>query len=545
MAHNNDALFGDSDDSDVPDLDLALGNRRNKRSRLFPREGQWCARATKDVNCMLLNRYAFVLLLTSLVIAVAFLGLISVHLLSQNKQLQKLLVLPEQLDALKRDIKRLKTDVELLRLSSAQSQHSGSSSSSNWNLNNNGTLFISDRLDTIESEVKAIADEFKYRIGEHSSGPSVMEDIRSLEAHISSVEERCVQGCESMRTVALNSGTSNASSSASKQTSRKHSLSADTAKRKRSKGISYRDTPIIFTRLSMSGLTVMVVYFTTLVYTGLLVAIEPWRDCHAPYWIWMSAGNVITVQLIVVSLITIIYRLKGSVFTDNRRRNYKCEFYSLLWAFETSSLADLAYHITLYMIANEDEGCNGVFKHDQILYTTVKVPYELISFFMPIWIILFVFRAHSKSFDEEDSNSSTLFTACSTRSLNNVIVVRNWHRRYRPLGSSQWSFVNPSEEVASRRQSLSSCRNPISSRAFTSSRAHQVQRASQNSKPPPVFRRTQSAPSLTPLLRRNSVSTSVIVSPLYSIPEETSQAQLSSSSSSDNLSTVANVDSDH
>lgn len=36
-------------------------------------------------------------------------------------------------------------------------------------------------------------------------------------------------------------------------------------------------------------------------------------------------------------------------------------YFSLLWAFETSTLVDLGYHITLYLLASEEEGCNAVF----------------------------------------------------------------------------------------------------------------------------------------------------------------------------------------
>uniref|UniRef100_A0A0M3IJD8 G protein-coupled receptor n=1 Tax=Ascaris lumbricoides TaxID=6252 RepID=A0A0M3IJD8_ASCLU len=290
-------------------------------------------------------------------------------------------------------------------------------------------------------------------------------------------------------------------------------------------------------RLSLSGLAVMLMYFTVLVYTGLVFAMEPWRDCHAPYWIWLSAGNVVTVQMIVISFIVIIHRLNRVSPSESTRRGHKCQLYSLLWAFETSTLVDLGYHITLYLLASEEEGCNAVFRHDQVRYTIVKVPYELISFLMPIWVILFVFRSPRKSCG--DDSDSTFFTQSAVRSLSNVVVVRNWHRRYRPLGSSQWAFVNPAVQVASQRsRRIPSSRSGADGAILRGAGTRAVVSGS--------VRRCHSAPNLTPPLRRNSLPHSFLSSPLYAIPEETSGVRsesISSSISSGNTSLETIVDS--
>lgn len=292
----------------------------------------------------------------------------------------------------------------------------------------------------------------------------------------------------------------------------------------------------VATRLPVFGLTLMFVYFTILLTIGLVFAMEPWKDCHAPYWIWLSAGNVITVQMIVISFILIIRRLNDILTEQSLRPSHKQQLCSLLWAFETSSIVDLSYHITLYLLADE-EGCGSIFKHDQWRYTAVKVPYELISFLLPIWVILIVFRAPAKSRDSyvDGSPDSSFLEGSRPRSLSNVIVVRNWRRRYRPLGSSQWAFVNPLAQIAAQRPRRTS-RNgngPSGRRTSDSSRASS-------------FRRTQSVPTLVvPRIRRNSLSFSVISSPLDPIPEEVHPAQSHSSSSisSDHTSLQPVVDS--
>uniref|UniRef100_A0A0N5ALE2 DUF1084 domain-containing protein n=1 Tax=Syphacia muris TaxID=451379 RepID=A0A0N5ALE2_9BILA len=246
------------------------------------------------------------------------------------------------------------------------------------------------------------------------------------------------------------------------------------------------------TRLPVLALTVMFIYFTFLLAVGLVFAMEPWRDCRAPYWIWLSGGNVLTVQMIVLSFAIIIRRLNSISSGEGVFRHHKQQFFSLLWAFETSTLVDLGYHITLYLLAGQ-EGCSSVFRHNQIRYTIVKVPYELISFLLPIWIILLVFqplRKSNSSYVDNDDSDFTFFSDTRARSISNVVVVRNWRRRYRPLGSSQWSFVNPATQIVSPQR---------------------VRRPS----------RTQSAPLLISRPpRRNSLSHSMISSPLYPIPEE-------------------------
>lgn len=35
--------------------------------------------------------------------------------------------------------------------------------------------------------------------------------------------------------------------------------------------------------------------------------------------------------------------------------------YSLFWTFETSAVADLCYHLCLFLLADDHKGCSGVF----------------------------------------------------------------------------------------------------------------------------------------------------------------------------------------
>ncbi|KAK6051544.1 hypothetical protein COOONC_10951, partial [Cooperia oncophora] len=188
-------------------------------------------------------------------------------------------------------------------------------------------------------------------------------------------------------------------------------------------------------RLCFSALFLMFTYFTLFLVAGFLLSIEPWRDCHAPYWIWFSAGEFMMVQLMVGSFFLILRRMSRISAAPNIRANQRRDLFSLFWAFETSALVDLGYHISLFILADDKKGCSGIFDHDQLRYSLLKFPYDLISFLMPVWAILYVFRSASKTNPYDDDLTESLYSSRSSSisSIADVVVVRNWRRRYRPL----------------------------------------------------------------------------------------------------------------
>ncbi|RCN29780.1 hypothetical protein ANCCAN_24463 [Ancylostoma caninum] len=124
----------------------------------------------------------------------------------------------------------------------------------------------------------------------------------------------------------------------------------------------------------------------------------------------------------------------------------------------------------------------------------LKFPYDIVSFLMPVWAILYVFRTTSKPNIYNDDSTESFYSsrASSISSIADVVVVRNWRRRYRPL-------TQPSQHdrpiLSGRRP-----RQPIAS-------------------PASRLRAVSSAPTIV-AGRRLSTSRSLVSSPLYSIPEE-------------------------
>uniref|UniRef100_A0A8R1HR65 Transmembrane protein n=1 Tax=Caenorhabditis japonica TaxID=281687 RepID=A0A8R1HR65_CAEJA len=267
-------------------------------------------------------------------------------------------------------------------------------------------------------------------------------------------------------------------------------------------------------RLCFVALFLLFTYFTAFLVMGyVLASIEQRLDCRAPYWIWFSVGEFLIVQMTLVSFCMIIRRMNRISAPWQMHAAQRRDIFVLMWAFETATFCDMAYHIGMFMLADEHSkmSCSAIFDHDQIRYSILKAPYDLVNFIMPAWSILYVFRTKTKlRADSEDSGeSSTTSTLSSAHSRNNVriadvVTVRNWRRRYRPL-------TQPS---ASERPVLHSQwrQNRINSNVVSSTSPSNQQPANLA----PRLRTVSSAP----MIRRMSVSHSIVSSPLYSIPEE-------------------------
>ncbi|PAV63680.1 hypothetical protein WR25_07794 [Diploscapter pachys] len=159
-------------------------------------------------------------------------------------------------------------------------------------------------------------------------------------------------------------------------------------------------------RLCFIALTLMFAYFTAFLIMGFLLSIEPNVDCRASYWIWYSSGEVLIVQLIVISFFLILRRINQISATQGMQTRQKRDLhinkvFRLLWTFETCAFADLAYHISLYIFTNEISGCSGLFANDQLRYTALKGPYDVVSILFPVWAVLFVFRFTKKQVYED------------------------------------------------------------------------------------------------------------------------------------------------
>ncbi|VBB26123.1 unnamed protein product [Acanthocheilonema viteae] len=208
MGQKDDLLL-DSDDSDIPDLDLPTANIRKERSRQRQNTG---AVILRQHTCSV--QIALILLLSAIVIAIAFLGFFILYISSQLEQLRndpRYEVVTRELEIIKSEMNRIKLDIDMLRLMTS------SSDTPTWN----ASSLLYTRLEHIETQINGIADK--------------------VQEQISVVANACIQGCGVVsKLVVSNNGT-------------KYTLdpNGEKLKKKRSKvpqWFSTRDIPVVFTR---------------------------------------------------------------------------------------------------------------------------------------------------------------------------------------------------------------------------------------------------------------------------------------------------------
>lgn len=223
-----DGLLLHSDDSDIPDLDLPTANIRTGRPRLF-------GKSRKNVETKLGRRRCcnileiLISLLVSIIIAIIFLGILSIYILSQLDELrhdQKFEIISREMEIVKREVNRIKTDIDMLRLIT----------SSPGTLSWNATVLLNTRLESIETQISDLI----IKIQERPSGHFENDALNLLSERLKEIENACIHGCGAISDLATNTT--------------KHfeySLIGEKSKKKRSKISRWqfiRDIPVVFTR---------------------------------------------------------------------------------------------------------------------------------------------------------------------------------------------------------------------------------------------------------------------------------------------------------
>ncbi|KAL3994871.1 hypothetical protein ACH3XW_23495 [Acanthocheilonema viteae] len=195
MGQKDDLLL-DSDDSDIPDLDLPTANIRKERSRLFSRQRQ-------NTGAVILRQHtcsvqiALILLLSAIVIAIAFLGFFILYISSQLEQLRndpRYEVVTRELEIIKSEMNRIKLDIDMLRLMTS------SSDTPTWN----ASSLLYTRLEHIETQINGIADKVQEKLNDHLEN----DTLNLISEQISVVANACIQGCGVVsKLVVSNNGT--------------------------------------------------------------------------------------------------------------------------------------------------------------------------------------------------------------------------------------------------------------------------------------------------------------------------------------------------
>ncbi|GMS82434.1 hypothetical protein PENTCL1PPCAC_4609 [Pristionchus entomophagus] len=85
----------------------------------------------------------------------------------------------------------------------------------------------------------------------------------------------------------------------------------------------------IFFSLTFGSLFLMFSFFTAFVGLGFLLSIEQWTDCHAPYCIWFSLGQILKKILFSEESTSSILRINRKRAAPSLRRNQRTQILCL------------------------------------------------------------------------------------------------------------------------------------------------------------------------------------------------------------------------
>ncbi|CAG0901465.1 unnamed protein product [Darwinula stevensoni] len=139
-----------------------------------------------------------------------------------------------------------------------------------------------------------------------------------------------------------------------------------------------------------------------------------------PYWLMLSSGDFVIVQLFMVAGIYITKKINSLSTEEMMKKTQKRDLWAVILVFEFSAFLPLTYDVILQILGDDEIGCSGVFGHQQKVYSITFFIYMIFKFMLPIWTMLLVFHPTPSSpqdslavlgFGSEALTSSFIFNA--------------------------------------------------------------------------------------------------------------------------------------
>ena len=154
--------------------------------------------------------------------------------------------------------------------------------------------------------------------------------------------------------------------------------------------IIHKETVVDFVVKPIIG--VYVVYFTGVAAFGMVDISTSWTQCLKPYWLMLSSGDFLVVQLFTTAGYFITIKINSVSSSEGMKRTQKRDLWSLIFAFEVSALLPFIYEVCIIILGDEKIGCSGIFGHRQEVYSPIVFTFLLFKFLLPIWTMLAVFQ---------------------------------------------------------------------------------------------------------------------------------------------------------
>ncbi|MCP9262139.1 hypothetical protein DINM_005431 [Dirofilaria immitis] len=187
-----DGLLLDSDDSDIPDLDLPTASIRKGRSRLF-------SRARQNVGSVIVKQQSYSVQIV-LMLLLSARPSFNVIIIADDPKHE---VVTRELEIIKYELNRIKIDIDMLRLTTS------SPGTPVWN----ASSLLYTRLEDIESQISSIADKIQEKFNNHLEN----DTINWISERINAVADACSQGCETVsKLIVFNNGSKTLDSTSDK-----------------------------------------------------------------------------------------------------------------------------------------------------------------------------------------------------------------------------------------------------------------------------------------------------------------------------------------
>ncbi|KAL8619041.1 hypothetical protein ACOMHN_020739 [Nucella lapillus] len=147
---------------------------------------------------------------------------------------------------------------------------------------------------------------------------------------------------------------------------------------------------------------VMLYYVITAV-LAMLNMTSDGSQCMEPYWLLMSAMEVVLVQFFALAAVHITRRLNEISTLDSVRWAQKRDLWCIVFVLEFSAVVTLLYDITVQIVGDKEEGCGAIFNYQQSLYSPIFGTFMVIKLLIPIWAMLYAFQPNVVNGDQEQT----------------------------------------------------------------------------------------------------------------------------------------------
>ncbi|GIY96100.1 uncharacterized protein CEXT_575711 [Caerostris extrusa] len=107
-------------------------------------------------------------------------------------------------------------------------------------------------------------------------------------------------------------------------------------------------------------------------------------------------------SIVCCSGIYITRKINSISAMDSFKWEQKRDLWSVIVIYQLSSIASLAYFISLQALGSSSAGCSEIFNHAQNIYSPVYATFMIIKYILPILVMLFVFYPTRGCLSSED-----------------------------------------------------------------------------------------------------------------------------------------------